>query len=75
MKNIVIKKLYKLISKDFSPNNIAEILVSFYKVWSWNKLKGLVFSVIRLENEVNFLIGKFLQFLYFPSTAVVKTHL
>ena len=31
-----------------------------------------VFSVIRLEGEVNFFTGKFLQVLYFPSTAVVK---
>ena len=32
-----------------------------------------MFKVIRLEGEVTFLIGKFLQVLYFPSTAVVKT--
>ena len=29
-------------------------------------------SVIRLESYVNFFIGKVLQVLYFPSTAVVK---
>ena len=32
-----------------------------------------MFKVIRLEGEATFLIGKFLQVLYFPSTAVVKT--
>ena len=31
-----------------------------------------MFRVIRSEGEVNFFIGKFLQVLYFPSTANVK---
>ena len=55
------------------PNNRAKILESFHKVWPWNKLKGPVFSVIRYEGYVNFLIGKVLQVLYFPSNAAVKT--
>ena len=47
-------------------------LESFYKIWSWNKLKGPVLSVIRLEGYVNFLLGKVLQVLYFRNNAVVK---
>ena len=69
MKNTVIRTLYELISKDFGPNTRAEILVSLYKVWPQNKLKGLVFSVISLEGEVNFFIGQFLEVLLF---SVVK---
>ena len=45
----------------------------YSQVWPWNKLKGSVFSVIRLEGYVNFFIGKVLQLLYFPSNAVFKT--
>ena len=73
MKNIAIRTLYKLISKDFTPNAMVEILEPFYKVWPWNKVKGFVFSVIRLKTEVNSFTGKFLQVLLFPSNAVVKT--
>ena len=61
----------KLISKDFATNTRAEILVS--KVWPWNKLKGFMLSVIRLEDEVNFFIEKFLQVFCFRCIAVVKT--
>ena len=46
--------------KDFAANTMAEILESFYKICPWNKLKGLVFNVIRLEGEVNFSITVFL---------------
>ena len=35
--------------------------------------KGPVFSVVRYEGYVNFLIGKVLKVLYFPSNAAVKT--
>ena len=73
MKNIAIRILYKLISQDFAPNTRAEILESFYNVWPWNKLKGPMFSVIKLEVCVNFFIGKVFQVLYFSSNAVVKT--
>ena len=59
MKNIAIRTLYKLISKAFVSNTMVEILIAFYKVWPWNKLKGFVFSVIRLEGEVNIFIGNF----------------
>ena len=32
-------------------------MVSFQKVWPWNKVKGFdVFSVIRLKGEVDFLV-------------------
>ena len=34
IKNIAIITLYKLISKYFAPHTKAEVLVSFYKVWS-----------------------------------------
>ena len=73
IKAVAIRTLYKLMNKDFSPNTREEILVSFYRVWSWTKLKGYMFSVIRLEGDLNFFIGKFLQVLFFPSIAVVKT--
>ena len=49
--------------KYFVPNTSAEILESFYRVWPWNKLKRLVYSVFRLESEVNLFIGKFLEVL------------
>ena len=32
--------IWKAISKDFAPNIRTEIIVSFHKVWPWNKLKG-----------------------------------
>ena len=51
------ENIFKLISWEFAPNTRAEILESFYKVWPWNKLKGFVFSVIRLEGYMNFFIG------------------
>ena len=59
MKNIGIRKLYKLISKDCAPYTRVEILISLYKVWPWNKLKELVFSVISLEGWSKFLYLKF----------------
>ena len=41
---------------------------------SIKKLEGLdVFSVIRLDGEVIFFTGRFLQVFYFSSTAVAKT--
>ena len=47
-------------------------MVSFHKVWPWNKLKILdVFSAIRLKGEVDFLIGKFEEVYYFPSALVI----
>ena len=55
-----------------TPNARAKIFESFYKVWPWNKLKGPVFSGIRLESFVNFFIEKVLQVLYFPGNAFVK---
>ena len=70
--NVALSKFHSVCSDlDLSPNTRAEILVSFYKFWSWNKHKRLVFSGIRFEGEVNFFVGKFLQTL-FSSTAVVK---
>ena len=63
--NIDIRTFYKLISKDIVPKNSTEILVSFYNVWPWNKLKELVFSVISWQGEVNFFIGNLLQVLLF----------
>ena len=72
MKNIAIRILYKLISQDFAPTTRGQIWESFHKVWPWDKLKGPVFSVIRYESYVNFLIGKVLQVLCFPSNAAVK---
>ena len=38
-------------------------------------IKGLMYLMFRLESEVNFFIGKFLQVLYFPSTFVIKTEI
>ena len=55
-----------------TPNARAKIFESFYKVWPWNKLKGPVFSGIRLESFVNFFIDKVLQVLYFPGNALLK---
>ena len=69
---VALNKFHSVCSDcDLSPNTRAEILLSFYKFWPWNKHKGLVFSVIRLEGEVNFFVRNFLQTL-FSSTAVVK---
>ena len=72
MKNIAIRTLYILFSWDFAPNTRAKNLKSVYKVRPWNKLKGFVFSVIRLEVYTSFVTGIFLQVLYLPSTAVVE---
>ena len=44
-------------------------MASFHKVRQLNKLKGLAFSVTRLESQVYLFIGKFLQVLLF---SVVK---
>ena len=73
MRNTAIRTLYKLISNSFVPNTRTEVLVSFYIVWPWNKVKRLLFSIIRLDGEVNFFIGKFSQAVFFPCSAVVKT--
>ena len=53
-RSVAINTFY--ISKDFAVNTIAEIIVSFYEVWPWNKLKRFVFSVIILEGELSFFI-------------------
>ena len=66
MKKITNRILYKLISQDISTQTRFRILESFDKVWPWNKLKGLVLSVIRLKSYINFFIWKVLQVLYFP---------
>ena len=59
--------------KVYSSENF-EIMVAFYKIWPWNKLKQLnVLRVIRLKGEVNFFMKRFLEVLYFPSTFAVKT--
>ena len=59
--------------KVYSSENF-EIMVAFYKIWPWNKLKQLnVLRVIRLKGEVNFFMERFLEVLYFPSTFAVKT--
>ena len=67
IKNIAIRTLYKPISIDFDPNTRAEILVSLYKVWLQNKLKGFVFSAISLEGEVISLLDSFCKSFYFLS--------
>ena len=46
---------------------------SFYNVGLWNKLKGFVFSVIRLKCYMNFFTGMFLQVLYLPRTTAAQT--
>ena len=65
MKNMAMRALFKLIINNFAPNIRAEILVSFYKVWSWNK-----HSIINFAGEVSFFLGKFLQVFLF---SVVKS--
>ena len=69
---VAIKTPCKSISKDFASNIRTEITVSFHKVWPLNKLKGFnVFSVIRLKDEVDFLIVKFLEVFYILSALVI----
>ena len=72
MKSKAIRRLSRLISQDFAPNTRTKILES-YKVWPWNKLKGCVFNVFRVEGTWISFIVMFLQVLYLPSTTVVKT--
>ena len=75
LKNIAIRTLCKPISKDFAPNTKAGILVAFFIVWPWYKLKEVnVISVIKLlKGEVKFYVEKMLEVLYFPSTFSDKT--
>ena len=47
-------------------------MVSFQKVWPWNKVKGFdVFSVIRLKSEVDFFSGKCLEVFYFCNVLII----
>ena len=49
-------------------------MVTFYKFCLRNKLKKLnVFSVIRLESGLNFIIGNFLELFCFPIGFDIKT--
>ena len=71
-KYLAIRTLCKPVSKNFVPNIMTEIVVSFNKVWSWNKREVFyVFSFIRLKDDVDFLVGKCLEDYYFPSAFVI----
>ena len=71
-KYLAIITLCKPVSKNFAPNIMTEIVVSFNKVWSWNKREVFyVFSFIRLKDDVDFLVGKCLEDYYFPSAFVI----
>ena len=57
--------------KAFLPEN----MVFFKEVWPWNKFERffVLFSTVRLQGEVNFiifLIREFLEVFYFPSTFI-----
>ena len=58
--------LHEPISKDIAPNTKTEIWYPSIKFGHEKKLEDIdVFSVIRLEVEVNFFIGMFLKVLTF----------
>ena len=47
-------------------------MMSLKGVWPWNEFKRfVVFSTIRLKDEVNFFIRDFLGDFYFPSVFIV----
>ena len=51
-------------------------MVSLFKVWSWNKLKGLdAFNAIKLKCEVIFVTGEFMRDNYVPSAFAIKKNL
>ena len=67
-----IKAFLKPISKSFIPDFRTENMVSFKEVCPWNQFERfVVFSTIRLKDEVNLFIRKFLEVFYFPSTFIV----
>ena len=45
-------------------------MVFFKEVWPWNEFEMffVLFSTIRLKDEVNFLIREFLEVFFFPGT-------
>ena len=46
-------------------------MVYFKEVWPWNEFeKFVVFSTIRLKDEVNFFIRRFLEVFYFRSAFI-----
>ena len=47
-------------------------MVPFKEVWPWNEFERfVVFSTIRLKDEVKFFIREFLEVFYFPSAFTV----
>ena len=47
--------------------------MSFKEFWSWNEFEGFViFSNIRVKDEVNFFIRELLEIFYFPSSFIVE---
>lgn len=51
----------------------AAIMVSIFKVWPWNKLKGLdVFNVIKLKYEVIFFTREFMRDIMFLALLLLK---
>ena len=69
---IASRTFCKQISTDFAPDIRTEIMVSFFKICSWNIIKMFdVFSVIRLNGEVDLVIEKFLEIYHFPRALVI----
>ena len=49
-------------------------MVSFKEVWSWNEFERfVVFSTIKLKDEMNFFVRKLLEVFYFSSVFNVVT--
>ena len=67
-----IRAFLEPISKRFNPDLRNEYMMSLKGVWPWNEFKRfVVFSTIRLKDEVNFFIRDFLGDFYFPSVFIV----